>query len=141
MTKKKENTIEITKNEFEGENLETILRDPLTEEELIEAIKKNKEIIKFLMIIQMFIDDFGEDDFIVYEDYKQIESTIEAKGRTKQIKDLKQRVIDNLSKEYLKKLLAYYVKMLDTETKSLINEIIRGFSLLEQQHQSDTVDA
>lgn len=131
MTKKKENTIEITKNEFEGENLETILRDPLTEEELIEAIKKNKEIIKFLMIIQMFIDDFGEDDFIVYEDYKQIESTIEAKGRTKQIKDLKQRVIDNLSKEYLKKLLAYYVKMLDTETKSLINEIIRGFSLLD----------
>ena len=69
MTKKKENTIEITKNEFEGENLETILRDPLTEEELIEAIKKNKEIIKFLMIIQMFIDDVGEDDFIVYEDY------------------------------------------------------------------------
>lgn len=131
MTKKKENTIEITKNEFEGENLETILRDPLTEEELIEAIKKNKEIIKFLMIIQMFIDDFGEDDFIVYEDYKQIESTIEAKGRTKLIKNLKQRVIDNLSREYLKKLLSYYVKMLDTETKSLINEIIRGFSLLD----------
>ena len=44
MTKKKENTIELTKNEFEGENLETILRDPLTEEELNEAIKKNKEI-------------------------------------------------------------------------------------------------
>lgn len=131
--KKKEDTITITKNDIEREDLETILRDPLTEEELIEVVKGKKDLIRLLMTIQMFIDDNGEDDFIVYEEYKQIESVIEAKSKFKVIKDLKQKVIASLSREYLKKMLFYYVKMLDTETKSLINELIRGFSLLDTE--------
>ncbi len=131
--KKKEDTIEITKNELEGEALETILRDPLTEQELIEIVKGKKDLLKLLMTIQLFIDDNGEEDFIVYEEYKQIESTIEAKGKFKFVKELKQRVIDNLSREYLKKMLFYYVKMLDTESKSLINELIRGFSFIDSE--------
>lgn len=131
--KKKEDTIEITKNDLEGEALETILRDPLTEQELIEVIKGKKDLLKLLMTIQMFIDDNGEEDFIVYEEYKQIESTIEARGKFKFVKELKQRVIDNLSRKYLKKMLFYYVKMLDTESKSLINELIRGFSFIDSE--------
>ena len=120
------------------------MNDTINEQELIEAIKNDKDMIEYFSISEMYEDmkeyywtngilDSEEIDkskipfYFYYEDFDDMRNTIKVKSRFKNIKELKQQAKENLTPEKIKKVIMQYGEMYSHTINNFITNIVGLF--------------